>query len=113
MGSLGKQGVWGMSCRGFTTADYIYCEDDKTFVDYWKYATLEDTGHFGHKVRNVTPEELKRCVADCSTEFEYCYTCMQYPESDGLDHAGHDVMRESCLTESFLVGPFVHGPISV
>jgi hypothetical protein len=48
-----------------STDDYIYCEDCKEFVDFWKYGDIESTGHAKHKWRHVTPEELQNCVKDC------------------------------------------------
>ena len=46
--------------------DYIYCEECKMFVDFWKYDyTIQNTGHLGHKWRFVTPAELEICIQDC------------------------------------------------
>lgn len=47
------------------TTDYIYCEDCKTFVDLWKYGSVENAGHKHCRWRYVTEEELKRCIQDC------------------------------------------------
>lgn len=44
---------------------YIYCEDCKTYVDFWKYDNIEDTGHADCNWRYVTDEELKVCIQDC------------------------------------------------
>jgi len=49
-----------------TTKDYIYCEDCKTYVDFWKYDhDADDCGHKDCKWRYVTEEELKECIKDC------------------------------------------------
>jgi hypothetical protein len=48
-----------------TTKDYIYCEDCQTYVDYFKYDCIEDTGHAECHWRFVTKEELRACVRDC------------------------------------------------
>ena len=93
--------------------DYLYC-DCREFLDWWKYKDLEDTGHQGHRVRNVTMEELKECVADCKEETDYCTDCLKYLDQEGSKerHKGHNVVVESCLTEDFLCGPFKHEPLS-
>jgi hypothetical protein len=55
-----------MNAETATTKDYIYCEDCKEFVDFWKYDhNLENAGHDGCKWRYVTEEELKECIASC------------------------------------------------
>ena len=45
--------------------DYIYCEDCETYLDFWKYDSIEDTDHENCKWRYVTEEELKVCMRDC------------------------------------------------
>ena len=51
------------------TQDYIYCEDCKMFVDYWKYDhNIEDAGHAGHHWRYVTEEELAELLEECRQE---------------------------------------------
>ena len=99
---------------GMTVNDYIYCEICKEFVDWWKYNDLEDTGHQGHKVRNVTLEELKECVEDCKEETDYCTDCLEYLDQEGSreKHKGHNIVVVSCLTEDFLYGPFKHEALS-
>jgi len=47
-------------------SDYIYCCDCKEYVDFWKYDSIADTGHKGHKWRYVTQRELKTCAKDCT-----------------------------------------------
>ena len=48
------------------TKDYIYCEDCKMFVDFWKYEhSAIDAGHGGCNWRHVTEGELKDCIEDC------------------------------------------------
>lgn len=49
-----------------TNKDYIYCEDCKMLVDFWKYEhNAVDAGHGGCNWRYVTDEELKECIEDC------------------------------------------------
>jgi hypothetical protein len=48
--------------------DYILCEDCKTYVDLWKYGSIENTGHQNCKWRYVNEEELKECIKDCKGE---------------------------------------------
>jgi len=49
-----------------TVHDYIYCEDCKMFVDFWKYDhSIVSAGHDGCNWRYVTKEELKNCIAGC------------------------------------------------
>ena len=51
------------------TTDYIYCEDCKSFVDFWKYVhNIKDAGHEFHNWRIVTEEELKECIKDCKED---------------------------------------------
>jgi hypothetical protein len=99
---------------GMTVNDYLYCGDCQEFVDWWKYKDLEDAGHEGHRVRNVTGQELKECVADCKEEIEYCADCLEYLDQEGSKekHKGHNIVVESCLSEDFLFGPFKHEPLS-
>lgn len=103
-----------LEIEGFRTSDFCFCEDCKIFVDWWKYKDLEDAGHQGHRVRNVTAEELKECVADCKEETDYCTDCLEYLDQEGSKekHKGHNIVVESCLNEDFLCGPFKHGPLS-
>ena len=54
--------------EGKSTQDYIYCEDCKEFVDFWKYGRIEDTCHDECNWRFVTYEELKGCVESCKEE---------------------------------------------
>ncbi len=55
-----------MNLHGKTTRDYIYCEDCKMVVDFWKYDhDIADAGHEGHNWRYVTEDELAECVKDC------------------------------------------------
>jgi len=103
---------------GMTVNDYLKCESCKEFVDWWKYRDLEDAGHKGHKVRNVTPKELKECLADCRETIDRCDQegCEQRgfivdsPE-DREYHKGHKMTQESCLDEEFLYGPYKHEPL--
>jgi hypothetical protein len=75
---------------------------------------LEDAGHEGHRVRNVTAQELKECVADCKEEIEYCADCLEYLDEEGLreKHNGLNIVVESCLSEDFLFVPFRHEPLT-
>jgi hypothetical protein len=101
-----------------TVNDYLFCVDCEEFVDWWKYRDLEDAGHEGHKVRNVTPEELKECVADCKETIDRCDeegceqrgSIVDSPE-DREYHKGHKIIHESCIDEKFLYGPFKHEPL--
>lgn len=45
--------------------DYFHCEDCDMTVDFFKYESIEDTGHEGCCIRPLTPEETKEAVADC------------------------------------------------
>lgn len=46
--------------------DFIYCEDCKQFVDFWKYDhDIESCGHSTCKWRYVTCEELDDCIKNC------------------------------------------------
>lgn len=45
--------------------DYIFCEDCNCFCDFWKYDSLEDTGHAECTWRFVTVTELRVCIQDC------------------------------------------------
>jgi len=102
--------------EGFTVNDYFCCETcGGTYVDWWKYKDLDDAGHEGHKVRNVTPEQLKECVADCKETIGRCDQegCEQRgfivdSPQDSEYHKGHKMIQESCLTEDFLFGPYKH-----
>src|SRR5487761_1473690 len=116
-----RKGVIQMSeskIDGMTVNDYLYCETcGGLYVDWWKYKDLEDAGHQDCKVRNVTSEELKECVADCKETIDRCDQegCEQRgfivdsPE-DREYHKGHKMMQESCLDEEFLYGPYKHEP---
>lgn len=44
---------------------YFYCADCKEFVDAWKYDRMEDTGHWEHKLREITPTEFIYVVNEC------------------------------------------------
>lgn len=50
-----------------TTHDYVYCQDCKTYADFWKYD--HDINAAGHGTcrnwRFVTESELKELVAEC------------------------------------------------
>ena len=48
-----------------TTKDFIFCETCQEFSDFWKYDSIEDTGHDKCSWRYVTEEELKGCMKDC------------------------------------------------
>jgi len=101
--------------EGLTVNDYFCCETcGGMIIDWWKYKDLEDTGHHGHKVRNVTLEELKECVEDCKEETDYCTDCLEYLDQEGSTekHKGHNIVVVSCLTEDFLYGPFNHEALS-
>ena len=46
--------------------DYLYCEDCRTVVDFWKYDhDLEAAGHAGHNVRSLTDEEFREAIFEC------------------------------------------------
>jgi len=64
-----------------TIKDYIYCEDCETFVDFWKYGDIKDTGHDECKWRYVTKEELKGCIEDCKKDgcFDECILGVKNP----------------------------------
>ena len=55
-------------CKMKTKQDYIYCEDCETYLDFWKYDCIEDTGHDKCNWRYVTEEELKNCINDCERD---------------------------------------------
>jgi len=55
--------------HGRTPKDYLYCEDCKEFVDFWKYDyDLSAAGHEGHTTRAVTEEEFRQCLKDCERD---------------------------------------------
>ena len=76
-----------MEASELTVNDYAYCEDCDTYFDWWKYETLEDTGHDGHRVRNVDAQELETLLKECE--------------------------EDDCLEEEFLCGPYKHQPLRV
>ena len=92
-----------------TVNDYLYCEDCKEFVDWWKYQDLRDTGHEDHIGSQRHFRRTQECVADCKETIDRCdqEDCDQCgfivdsPE-DREYHKGHKTIQESCLTESFL-----------
>jgi hypothetical protein len=45
--------------------DFRFCEDCDTVFDFWKYDSMEDTGHEGHNIRMLTAEEYKEAVESC------------------------------------------------
>lgn len=45
--------------------DYRYCEDCQTVFDFWKFDSLADAGHDGHKVRMLTFKEFVEAVKAC------------------------------------------------
>ena len=105
--------------QGMTASDYLFCEDCKTWVDFYKYRNLKDTGHAGHNVRNPrTYEELEACVNDCAETIDRCDeegcdqrgSIVDSPEGRKY-HEGHKMIKESCLTEEFLAGPYKHKPL--
>jgi len=68
-----------------TVKDYIYCEDCKTFADFWKYGhNIEDAGHDKCKWRYVTLSELKVCIQDCKDDgcFDECILGITNPSSE-------------------------------
>lgn len=44
---------------------YRYCIDCDTIIDWWKYDSIEDTGHKGCNTRMLTAEEYKEAVKSC------------------------------------------------
>lgn len=54
-----------MEAKKMKCKDYIYCKTCKTFVDFWKYDNIEDTGHAHCSWRYVTKKELKGLVKGC------------------------------------------------
>jgi hypothetical protein len=54
--------------------NYIFCKDCNEYQDFWKYDSIEDTGHSGHNWRYVTKKELKWCVESCRKDgcFDEC-----------------------------------------
>jgi len=55
----------GREIKQITPEDYRFCEDCNMVFDYWKYDSLEDAGHEGHKVRKVTEQEFWDAVEQC------------------------------------------------
>lgn len=45
--------------------DYIYCEDCKQYVDFYKYENMTDTGHRDCNWRFITDSELEERVSEC------------------------------------------------
>lgn len=58
-----------MSAITLSNEDYIYCEDCKMYIDFWKYDhDIHDAGHSGCRTRFVTDTELvvlKDIYNDC------------------------------------------------
>lgn len=53
--------------KSITKDDYLYCEDCKMIVDFWKYDfDLKATGHENCKTRRLTDEEFKIATQDCA-----------------------------------------------
>jgi hypothetical protein len=51
--------------KKLTRKDYVYCEDCEEYIDFWKYDSIEDTGHSECKWRLATEKELKECIDEC------------------------------------------------
>jgi len=45
--------------------NWRYCERCKQVFDLWKYDSLEDAGHEGHKLRMLTDEEYAEALKEC------------------------------------------------
>jgi len=54
--------------RGRARRDYLRCLDCSETLDYWKYDTLADSGHDGHTLRALTPEEFQAAMRECGEE---------------------------------------------
>jgi len=47
-------------------SDYRYCETCGMYFDFWKYDyDLEEAGHLGHNVRDLTDEEYREALKSC------------------------------------------------
>ena len=58
----------GESREPLECTDYIFCEDCKAFIDFYKYDRVEDSGHGACNWRFVSGTELKTCVQECIEE---------------------------------------------
>ena len=56
---------WERVYSNMSSRDFIFCEDCRQFVDFYKYDAIDDTGHSDCNWRFVTTEELKECVRNC------------------------------------------------
>lgn len=46
--------------------DYKYCIDCGMVFDFWKYDyDLDDAGHDGHRIRELTQEEYREALKSC------------------------------------------------
>jgi len=48
--------------------NWRYCETCRMIFDFWKYDSLADTGHDGHKIRKLTDEEYEKALKDCEQD---------------------------------------------
>ena len=48
--------------------NYFYCKTCNTIVDFFKYDSLEDTGHDTCDIRDLTNKELKEAMAECKKD---------------------------------------------
>jgi hypothetical protein len=54
--------------RSLKTSDFIYCETCETYVDLFKFDSVEETGHGECAWRFVNPIELQVLSAECRAE---------------------------------------------
>jgi hypothetical protein len=50
---------------GRTLREYLHCLDCEETFDYYHYDSLADSGHDGHALRALTPDEFREAVHAC------------------------------------------------
>ena len=89
------------------TTDYIFCEDCNTWVDLWKYDSIEDTGHAQCHWRYARPEELPDLIRDCKDsgcfrEQGLCPDCQTPLEHfSGLEHIPEYDYCPNCQNKAY------------
>lgn len=63
---------------------YFHCEDCDETVDFWKHEHIKDTGHDGHKIRQLSESEFIGALESCAS--------VNFFDDD----------KSSCLNEEFV-----------
>jgi hypothetical protein len=62
--------------HNLSTKDYGYCETCETFYDLWKFDySVESAGHGSCMTREITADELKKCIEQCEEPIAHCKEC--------------------------------------